>query len=55
VDLSAGFSLLGQVAHDSTALRSLRINEALFTLAYNDLKAQPLTDPTTSIVTVSLA
>ncbi len=55
VDLSAGFSLLGQVAHDTTALRSLRINDTLFTVAYDDLKAQPLTDPATNTVTVSLA
>jgi uncharacterized secreted protein with C-terminal beta-propeller domain len=54
VDVDNGFDLLGQVQHDSTALRSLRIDDALYTLARDDIKIQPLLHPTATIQQVSL-
>jgi uncharacterized secreted protein with C-terminal beta-propeller domain len=46
VDVASGFELLGKVGHDSTALRSIQINDSLYTLARDDIKIQPLLDPT---------
>ena len=54
VDAAVGFELLGQVEHDSTTLRSLRIDELLYTLAYDDIKVQPLLDPAATVNQVSL-
>jgi uncharacterized secreted protein with C-terminal beta-propeller domain len=54
VDAASGFDLLGQVEHDSTTLRSIRINELLYTLAYDDIKVQPLLDPPATVNQVSL-
>jgi uncharacterized secreted protein with C-terminal beta-propeller domain len=54
VNLTNGFELLGEVGHDSTALRSLRVNDRLYTLAYDDIKIQPLVDPTATTNEVSL-
>jgi uncharacterized secreted protein with C-terminal beta-propeller domain len=54
VDVASGFDLLGQVGHTSTALRSFRINDALYTLARDDVKVQPLLNPATTITQVSL-
>lgn len=54
VDTVSGFDLLGQVEHDSTTQRSLRIEELLYTLAYDDIKVQPLLEPTATVNQVSL-
>ncbi len=54
VDLSSGFDLLGQVEHDSPALRSLRISNVLYTLAQDNLKAQPILTPAATTADVSL-
>ncbi len=54
VDLASGFNVLGQIDHDSTALRSTRIDQMLYTLAYNDIKVQPLLDPTSIVTQVRL-
>jgi uncharacterized secreted protein with C-terminal beta-propeller domain len=54
VDTASGFELLGNVEHGSMALRSLRVNELLYTLAQDEIKIQPLLDPTETTNEVSL-
>jgi uncharacterized secreted protein with C-terminal beta-propeller domain len=54
VDVATGFELLGQVEHSSEALRSLRIGEVLYTLARDNLKAQPIVTPSDTTADVSL-
>ncbi|MBI3467480.1 MAG: beta-propeller domain-containing protein [Planctomycetes bacterium] len=54
VDTSAGFDLLGQVDHDSQVLRSLRIEQLLYSIARDSIKAQPLQSPTATVSEVPL-
>jgi hypothetical protein len=54
VDLDSGFDLLGHVTHLTSALRSLRVNDSLYTLAHDDIKIQPLLDPASTTQQISL-
>jgi uncharacterized secreted protein with C-terminal beta-propeller domain len=54
VGLASGFELLGKVEHDSTALRSIQIDELLYTMAVDDIKIQPMLDPAETTNQVSL-
>ena len=44
VDATSGFRLIGTIEHDSTVLRSVRINDGLYSLADLDLKVNHLDD-----------
>ncbi len=52
VDPAGGFTELGQVAHDSAVLRSLRIGDNLYSLAQGDLKIVNLENPSQQIADV---
>jgi uncharacterized secreted protein with C-terminal beta-propeller domain len=54
VDLAAGFTLRGQVDHDSPVQRSLRIGDMLYSIATNTIKVQPVTDPAATVKEIML-
>ncbi len=45
VDMANGFTLLGKVSHDSQALRSVQVDDNLYTIATNSVQVHGLRDP----------
>jgi uncharacterized secreted protein with C-terminal beta-propeller domain len=56
VDLgaTAGFTLLGEILHDSAVRRSVRIGDILYSISTGEVQAQPLADPTTVVARAPL-
>jgi uncharacterized secreted protein with C-terminal beta-propeller domain len=51
---TSGIELLGEIAHDSPVLRSLRIGEVLFSLSATEVQAHSLTNPSVHVGAVGL-
>ena len=52
---AGGIELLGEVAHDSPVLRSLRVGDVLFSMSAAEIRAHGLADPSAQIGGVELA
>ncbi len=53
VDTDAGFTFLGEIAHDSAVRRSFRIGEYLYSVSSDTVKVHQLTDPGEQVATVT--
>ncbi|HXG09269.1 MAG TPA: beta-propeller domain-containing protein [Gemmataceae bacterium] len=54
IDPETGFHLLGEVEHDGPVMRSLRIEDMLYSVASDSVKVQPIREPSVTVAEVLL-